>query len=64
MTETKAQRECPYCQGHADLIHSEDMQTYIAFEEYVYLYTENDEGCQSREIHYCPVCGRKLEVRL
>jgi RNA polymerase subunit RPABC4/transcription elongation factor Spt4 len=56
---TKAQKECPYCH-RTNSTNIEDTDIYIEFLEFSRFHVEGDGYMAHREVHYCPICGRKL----
>lgn len=66
MTETKAQQEFPYCHDpYKPLIEEPGIDVGIASEEddiYFWLSVAVDKwGFSSTPLHYCPICGRRLD---
>lgn len=68
MTKVKAQQGCEYCalpMQNREFLHTEDDEAYLSIgeENTPYVETNTNVYYMTQKFRFCPMCGRKLEVK-
>ncbi|MFT8860881.1 hypothetical protein [Schleiferilactobacillus harbinensis] len=69
--ETEAQKSCPYCHDPAEDDPASNLSDVIGTRMMIithgtgapYITTWDFDGAESKQINYCPMCGRRLEEK-